>query len=98
MYSRRGFYGLLFVFFFLLKSSALHAYEHLNNEVDTTDHCYTCEIQQLQAPLLLTSQTEVLTNHTAIIVTKVSPMMAYLPLFKRSFYNQLWCRPPPLSS
>ena len=69
MFTKRGTYGILFVLLFFIKSSALHAYTHDNHHADKASHCQTCEIQQLQAPLLVVAELDCIANNELVIIS-----------------------------
>ena len=95
MFTTRGIYGILFVLLFFLNSSSLHAYTHDNHHADKTSHCQTCEIQQLQSPLLLVAEIDSIANNDIVVVSSKHSIQTLPQVLKHSFYTNIWSRPPP---
>jgi hypothetical protein len=95
MFTTRGIYGIFFVLLFFLKSSTIHAYTHDSNHADKASHCQTCEIQQLQSPLLLVAEIDCIVNNNFAIVTSKQCKQTPAQVLTYSAYTNIWSRPPP---
>ena len=95
MSSKRCVYSFLLMLLFFIKSTAFHAYTHDSHSLDAADHCQTCEIQQLQTPLLAVDHLDVIHNNELVFIAPIPSKIAKAQLLKFSIYTHIWSRPPP---